>query len=69
VSEQAQQKRDIIRPPGSEKTYETGGIRTMITPYLVFNGECRDALEFYRAVFKCEEPKVLPYGDYMPEGL
>ncbi|GHU71779.1 VOC family protein [Clostridia bacterium] len=40
----------------------------MITPYLTFNGECRDALEFYRAVFKSDEPKVLPYGDYMPEG-
>jgi PhnB protein len=40
----------------------------MITPYLVFNGECKDALEFYRSVFKCDEPKVLPYGDYMPEG-
>ena len=40
----------------------------MITPYLVFNGECADALDFYRSVFKCDEPKVLPYGDYMPEG-
>ena len=40
----------------------------MIMPYLVFNGECKDALEFYRAVFHCDEPKVLPYGDYMPEG-
>jgi PhnB protein len=40
----------------------------MITPYLVFNGECKDALDFYRSVFKCDEPKVLPYGDYMPEG-
>ncbi|GHU95203.1 VOC family protein [Clostridia bacterium] len=40
----------------------------MITPYLVFNGECKDALDFYRVVFKSDEPKVLPYGDYMPEG-
>ncbi|MDR1541233.1 MAG: VOC family protein [Clostridiales bacterium] len=40
----------------------------MITPYIVFNGECNDALEFYRSVFKCDEPKALPYGDYMPEG-
>jgi PhnB protein len=39
----------------------------MITPYLVFNGECKAALDFYRDVFKCDEPKVLPYGDYMPE--
>ena len=39
----------------------------MITPYLTFNGNCKDALGFYRAVFHCDEPKVLPYGDYMPE--
>lgn len=40
----------------------------MITPYLTFNGNCKDALNFYHAVFHCDEPKVLPYGDYMPEG-
>jgi PhnB protein len=40
----------------------------MITPYLTFNGNCKDALDFYRAVFHCDEPKILPYGDYMPEG-
>jgi PhnB protein len=40
----------------------------MVTPYLTFNGKCKDALNFYRAVFDCGEPKVLPYGDYMPEG-
>jgi PhnB protein len=40
----------------------------MIAPYLTFNGDCRDALDFYRAVFRCEEPKIFPYGDYMPEG-
>jgi PhnB protein len=40
----------------------------MITPYLTFSGKCGDALDFYRAVFGCGEPKILPYGDYMPEG-
>ncbi len=40
----------------------------MIAPYLVFHGECREALAFYRGVFRCDEPNVLPYGDYMPEG-
>lgn len=40
----------------------------MLAPYLVFNGKCKDALDFYREVFHCGEPKVLPYGDYMPEG-
>ncbi len=40
----------------------------MLTPYIVFNGECRDAIDFYRQVFTCDEPKVLNYGEYMPEG-
>jgi len=40
----------------------------MITPYLVFKGNCKDALDFYRNVFCCDEPIVMPYGDYMPEG-
>jgi PhnB protein len=40
----------------------------MITPYLTFNGNCKEALAFYRAAFHCDEPSVMPYGDYMPEG-
>ena len=40
----------------------------MITPYLTFNGNCKEALAFYRSVFPCGEPSILPYGDYMPEG-
>lgn len=40
----------------------------MITPNLVFNGSCNEVLEFYREVFHCDEPMILPYGDYMPEG-
>ena len=40
----------------------------MITPYITFNGQCKEAIAFYRSIFTCEEPKVLPYGDYMPEG-
>lgn len=40
----------------------------MITPYLVFNGNCKEAINFYKEVFDSEEPQILPYGDYMPEG-
>ena len=40
----------------------------MITPYLTFNGNCKDAIDFYRDVFLCGEPRIMPYGDYMPEG-
>lgn len=41
----------------------------MVTPYLVFNGNCKKAMEFYKNVFQCEEPRILPYGDYVPEGI
>ena len=40
----------------------------MVTPYLTFGGQCGDAIDFYRVVFDCDDPKILPYGDYMPEG-
>ncbi|MCL2663456.1 MAG: VOC family protein [Oscillospiraceae bacterium] len=40
----------------------------MITPYITFNGQCKEAIAFYRSIFTCEDPKILPYGDYMPEG-
>jgi len=40
----------------------------MITPYITFNGQCKEAIEFYGGIFNCEEPKIMPYGDYMPEG-
>lgn len=40
----------------------------MLTPYLVFNGECWQAMSFYQSVFPCGEPKILNYGEYMPEG-
>ena len=32
----------------------------MITPYLTFNGNCKEALAFYRSVFPCGEPSILP---------
>jgi len=40
----------------------------MITPYLTFNGNCKYAIDFYKSVFCCDEPKIMPYGEYMPEG-
>lgn len=41
----------------------------MVTPYLVFYGNCKEALDFYQGVFGCDAPQILPYGDYVPEGL
>ena len=40
----------------------------MITPYITFNGSCKEAIEFYRSIFDCDDPEIIPYGDYMPEG-
>ncbi len=41
----------------------------MITPYITFNGNCKDALEFYKRVFQSEVKMLLPYGDYIPDGI
>jgi len=41
----------------------------MVTPYLIFSGECGEALAFYRAAFGAEVRMSLPYGDYVPEGV
>ncbi|MEH7239146.1 VOC family protein [Bacillus sp. JJ1562] len=30
--------------------------------YLVFNGNCREAVEFYAKVFNCETPKIMTFG-------
>lgn len=34
-----------------------------IKPYLYFNGNCREALEYYAEVFKTEKPRLMLYGD------
>ena len=31
--------------------------------YLVFNGNCREAVEFYAKVFKTEAPRIMTFGD------
>jgi PhnB protein len=41
----------------------------MVTPYITFPGNCREALELYSAVFGAEVSMLYPYGDYVPEGL
>jgi len=41
----------------------------MVTPYIAFNGICKEALEFYQAVFTCEAPSIMPYGEYVPDGV
>lgn len=41
----------------------------MVTPYIIFNGNCKNALEFYKNAFQSEVKMSLPYGDYIPDGI
>lgn len=41
----------------------------MITPYLVFDGNCKEVLEFYQKVFESEIGTPMLYGEYVPEGV
>jgi PhnB protein len=34
--------------------------------YLNFDGNCRDAVEYYVEVFKTEEPKIMTFGEIPP---
>lgn len=42
---------------------------TMVTPYITFNGKCREALSFYETVFNSEIKSIIPYGEYIPEDI
>lgn len=33
-----------------------------IGPYINFPGNCREAVAFYKKVFKAEEPQIMTYG-------
>jgi PhnB protein len=39
----------------------------MITPYIVFDKRCEEALIFYERVFEGKNKEVLRYNDYIPE--
>lgn len=41
----------------------------MVTPYIVFSGECREALKLYGAAFGSEIKMSQTYGDYVPRGV
>ncbi|TSI04270.1 VOC family protein [Lysinibacillus sp. BW-2-10] len=38
-----------------------------IEVYLNFNGNCREAAEFYAKVFQTEAPKIMTFGDAPPD--
>lgn len=35
--------------------------------YINFNGNCREAVEFYAQVFETEKPQIMTFGDAPPE--
>jgi len=37
-----------------------------IDVYINFNGNCREAVEFYALVFETEKPKIMTFGDTPP---
>jgi PhnB protein len=37
-----------------------------VDPYLNFNGNCREAVEFYAEAFGTEEPKFMTFGETPP---
>lgn len=41
----------------------------MVTPYITFSGDCREALALYEAVFGAAAEGIRCYGDYVPEGV
>lgn len=41
----------------------------MVTPYLVFNGNCKDVLDFYQKVFESDTGAPMLYGEYVPDGI
>jgi PhnB protein len=43
------------------------GVKKMsVDVYLNFNGNCREAVEFYAEVFKTEKPQIMTFGEAPP---
>lgn len=38
-----------------------------VEAYINFNGNCREAVEFYAQVFETEKPQIMAYGDTPPD--
>ncbi len=49
--------------------FVSGRMKIMVTPFITFNGDCMNALDFYQKVFGTEIKMSMPYGDYVPEGI
>ena len=40
--------------------------RLAVDVYLLFNGNCREAVEFYAEVFSTEKPQIMTFGEAPP---
>ena len=48
-------------------SYSNEGAKLMaINVYLTFNGNCREAVEFYAEAFGTEKPQIMAFGDAPP---
>ena len=41
----------------------------MVTPYILFDKQCEEAMQFYERVFSGEKKNILRYNDYVPDGV
>ncbi|MGL9750108.1 VOC family protein [Enterococcus sp. DIV0170] len=41
----------------------------MVTPYILFNKQCEEAMRYYEEVFSGEKLTIQRYQDYIPEGV
>ncbi|MGI6424022.1 MAG: hypothetical protein ACOX2A_01990 [Tepidanaerobacteraceae bacterium] len=41
----------------------------IVTPYLVFHGNCKDVLGFYQKMFESDIKEPILYGEYVSEGI
>ncbi|MDN7242760.1 VOC family protein [Planococcus sp. N028] len=38
-----------------------------VVAYMIFNGNCREAVDYYSDVFGTEKPEIMKFGDMPPE--
>lgn len=39
----------------------------MVTPYIVFDKQCEEAVNFYEKVFRGKNKEIMRYNDYVPD--
>ena len=41
----------------------------MVTPYILFDRQCEEAMQFYERIFSGEKKNIMKYNDYVPAGV